>query len=210
VNSAAPRLEGRELSCVRDGRALFKSLNLHLDGGEILRVEGANGAGKTSLLRILCGLAQPRDGAVYWKGADISDCRFDYHRELLYIGHNPGIKEELTSLENLRFFHALGGHGGEAAALQEALAQVGLYGYEEATVRTLSAGQRRRVALARLWLSEAPLWVLDEPFTAIDRDGIRNLQARLVHHAHRGGMAVLTSHQPLSLEGCAVRSVDLS
>jgi heme exporter protein A len=203
------RLEGLKLSCTRGGRTLFKALSLHLEEGEILQVEGVNGAGKTSLLRILCGLAQPRAGVVYWQGEDIRRCRSLYHRNLLYIGHNPGIKEELTATENLAFFHALGGHRGDTVTLQEALDQVGLYGYEDVAVGSLSAGQRRRVALARLWLSELPLWVLDEPFTAIDQTGIRNLENRLISHSRRGGMAVLTSHQKVRLDGCPVHHLRL-
>lgn len=202
-------LEGRDLRCVRDGRTLFANLNLQLVGGYVIQVEGVNGAGKTSLLRILCGLAQPRDGAVYWQGVDIRYCRADYYRQLLYIGHHPGLKLELTAVENLRFFHALAGSGVADGELEQALAEVGLYGYEDVAVRTLSSGQRRRVALARLWLEPAPLWVLDEPFTAIDRHGIRNLESRLRRHVQAGGSAVLTSHQPIRLDGCPVQPLEL-
>lgn len=203
-------LEGRGLTCVRDLRTLFRDLDLALTAGEVLQVEGANGAGKTSLLRILCGLAEPRRGAVYWRGEEIRRCRPLYHRQLLYIGHQPGVKDELTPLENLRFFRALGGHGGERAVQEEALNQVGLYGFEDTPVRTLSAGQRRRVALARLWLSTAPLWILDEPFTAIDQYGVRHLEDRLAQHAEAGGLAVIASHQPLRLPAGQVRQLRLS
>jgi len=201
-------LEGNGLTCVRDGRVLFNELNLRLEAGEILQVEGANGAGKTSLLRILCGLAQPREGTVYWQGKNINHYRSVYYRELLYIGHNPGVKQELTPLENLHFLRALKGRGGELA-IDRALEQVGLYGYEDVTVRTLSAGQRRRVALARLWLSQGCLWVLDEPFTAIDRNGIRNLETQLMHHVQCGGMVIITSHQMPQWVGCRVRQLSL-
>lgn len=200
-------LEGRNLTSVRDGRTLFDGLNLQLEAGRVLQVEGVNGAGKTTLLRILCGLTQPREGTVYWKGDDIRQCRTVYNEDLLYIGHHPGIKLELTALENLHFFHALGGHDGTATALEQALEQVGLYGYEESPVRTLSAGQRRRVGLARLWLSTAPLWVLDEPFTAIDRQGIRNLETRLRHHVQTDGLVIITSHQAVHLDGCPVQQL---
>jgi heme exporter protein A len=202
-------LEGRALTCVRDGRTLFENLDCRLKRGEVLRLEGANGAGKTSLLRILCGLALPRNGAVRWNGEDIHRCRGEYHEQLLYIGHCPGIKEELTPLENLRFFRSLGGHAGERELQEAALHAIGLYGYEEVPVRVLSAGQRRRVALARLWLSTASLWILDEPFTAIDREGIRHLEERLADHVRRGGMLVITSHQSSLLEGCHVRRLGL-
>ncbi len=203
-------LEGRGLTCVRDGRTLFQDLDLTLSSGELLQIEGVNGAGKTSLLRLLCGLAQPRDGDIYWQGIPIRQCRSDYHEQLLYIGHQPGIKDELTALENLRFFHALSGHGGSDEALFKALDQVGLYGYEDASVRTLSAGQRRRVALARLWQNHASLWILDEPFTAIDRKGIANLETLLSHHVQSGGMVVLTSHQTLHLKDVSLNHVNLS
>lgn len=202
-------LEGRHLTCIRDGRTLFRDLNLTLEPGRALFVEGMNGAGKTSLLRILCGLTQPRGGSVYWRGDDIQHCRPLYYRNLLYIGHSPGIKLELTALENLRFFRALGGHSGDEVLLMLALEQVGLYGCEDVPVRTLSAGQRRRVALARLWLTTAVLWVLDEPLTAIDRDGIRQLEDRLLRHVQNGGLAVVTSHQPLRLDGCDLQRVRL-
>jgi heme exporter protein A len=197
------------MTCVRDGRALFEALTVQVEAGQILQIEGVNGAGKTSLLRILCGLSEPRSGTVYWRGQDIRVCRPVYHRELLYIGHNPGIKPELTPLENLRFFGALTGHSRTESDLATALERTGLYGYEDTKVAMLSAGQRRRVALARLWLNDAPLWILDEPFTAIDRDGVSHLEARLGSHIQAGGLAVLTSHQALRLDGGYVRHLRL-
>jgi heme exporter protein A len=204
---AAPLLEASRLSCIRDQRMLFDALDVQLADAEILQIEGVNGAGKTSLLRILCGLLPPRQGTVSWRGEPIEHCRPLFHGELLYIGHHPGIKEELSAQENLLFYRSLGGFvmDGDIAA---ALDQVGLYGYEDVPVRSLSAGQRRRVALARLWLSTATLWILDEPLTAIDSDGIRNLEARLRQHRDNGGSVVLTSHQTLGL--AAVRRLRLS
>ncbi len=209
MGGESARLEGRGLGCARDGRTLFRDLDLSLAGGEVLQVEGANGAGKTTLLKVLCGLVQPQAGEVHWRGEDIVRCRSGYHAELLYIGHSPGIKDELTAVENLRFFRSLGDHAAVDEALEEALEAVSLFGYEDVPVRALSAGQRRRVALSRLWLSEAPLWVLDEPFTAIDRRGVTNLEARLAAHAAAGGLALLTSHQPLHLEAVDVRRLGL-
>lgn len=202
-------LEARGLRCVRDGRMLFDALDLDLHPGEILQVEGTNGAGKTSLLRLLCGLAEPQAGNVCWQDSDIRACRPAYYRELLYLGHQPGVKEELTALENLRFFQTLGSRVDATTALDEALDRVGLYGYEDVEVRMLSAGQRRRVALARLWLSKAALWVLDEPFTAIDRDGICDLEECLAHQAERGGMVLLTTHQTLHLDASRVHHLRL-
>ena len=194
------RLVARGLLCMRDRRRLFGDLDLALDAGSALLVEGVNGAGKTSLLRLLCGLAEPHAGSVHWRGEDIRRCRIDYHAELLYLGHQPALKDDLTALENLQFYQSLA--GGPAADPDAALAAAGLEGLEERTVRRMSAGQRRRVALARLWLeSRHTLWILDEPFTALDVAGIRNLTRRLEEHLGRGGVAVVTSHQPLSLPG---------
>jgi heme exporter protein A len=189
-------LEVSQLTCIRDQRVLFEGLNIQQNTGEILLIEGINGAGKTSLLRILCGLLPPQEGSIYWRGEEIERCRFVYHRELLYIGHSPGIKEELTAQENLYFYQSLGTCQGD---IDEALDQIGLYGYEDVLVRHMSAGQRRRVALARLWLSRAVLWILDEPLTAIDRHGIANLETRMQRHIEQGGSVILTSHQTLTL-----------
>jgi heme exporter protein A len=202
-------LEGRRLTSVRDGRTLFKELDLRLEPGQALHLQGANGAGKTTLLRILCGLTEPRDGTVTWQGNDIFENRFAYHKELLYIGHSAAIKQELTALENLRFLNAISGRRVNPSILEQSLQQVGLYGYEDVQVRALSAGQRRRVALARLWSSDAKVWVLDEPFTAVDRDGIGHLEMRLSQHLQEGGIAVVTSHQSLNLGQQPVHSLRL-
>jgi len=209
VTDPGVALGGQGLSCVRDGRLLFHQLDLQLQAGQILQIEGSNGAGKTSLLRILCGLSEPREGTVRWRGDDIRSCRQDFHRQLLYIGHNPGIKLELTPLENLRFFQALSGQEGSENDRLNALELIGLYGYEDVKVGALSAGQRRRAALARLWLSRATLWMLDEPFTAIDRQGIGHLEARLADHVQAGGLVVVTSHQALTVAGCPVQPLHL-
>lgn len=193
-------LQAQALQCVRDRRVLFGDLNFVLDSAQVLQIEGANGAGKTSLMRIIAGLAQAQQGEVYWRGAPLHRVRSEYYSELLYIGHQPALKEELTALENLSFYQTLGGHGhGHGHDLEAALDAVGLFGFEDVPVKTLSAGQRRRVALARLWLSSATLWILDEPFTAIDAAGIKHLEARLQRHVENGGCLLLTSHQPVAL-----------
>lgn len=189
-------IEAIELTCIRDQRILFDKLHVKLDTGEILQIDGINGAGKTSLLRILCGLLPPQEGNIYWRGEEIERCRPVYYRDLLYIGHSPGIKEELTAQENLSFYQSLGRQQGE---IDEALDQVGLYGFEDVPVRHMSAGQKRRVALARLWLSAVALWILDEPLTAIDRQGVVNLENRMQQHIDEGGSVILTSHQSLTL-----------
>jgi heme exporter protein A len=182
-----PLLEARELSLERGGRQLFSDLSFDVHPGHLLQIEGANGAGKTSLVRILAGLS--RYG---FRG------RVTRHGALLYLGHQPGVKALLTPRENLAW-HA-GGEGDYAdAEIEAALERVGLFGYEDLPSHALSAGQHRRVNLARLYLSDSPLWLLDEPFTAIDREGVRALEALLVQHVERGGAVVMTSHQPLQV-----------
>ncbi|WP_435952761.1 cytochrome c biogenesis heme-transporting ATPase CcmA [Dryocola sp. BD626] len=188
-------LHAINLTCVRDDRTLFSGLSFAVSAGEMVQVAGQNGAGKTSLLRILAGLAQAEEGEVRWLGKTLRGQRDLYHQDLLWLGHQPGIKTVLTAFENLRFFHA----DCPEEARWQALAQAGLVGFEDVPVNQLSAGQQRRVALARLWLSKAKLWILDEPFTAIDVAGVEKLTQRMVDHTHQGGMVVLTTHQPLAL-----------
>ncbi|EBX9004062.1 cytochrome c biogenesis heme-transporting ATPase CcmA, partial [Salmonella enterica subsp. enterica serovar Hvittingfoss] len=166
---------------------------------------GGNGAGKTTLLRLLTGLARPDGGEVYWQGEPLRRVRDSFHRSLLWIGHQPGIKTRLTARENLHFFHP-----GDGARLPEALAQAGLAGFEDVPVAQLSAGQQRRVALARLWLTRAALWVLDEPFTAIDVNGVARLTRRMAAHTAQGGMVILTTHQPLPGAADTVRRLVLT
>ncbi|EMV7687548.1 cytochrome c biogenesis heme-transporting ATPase CcmA, partial [Salmonella enterica] len=182
-------LEARELHCERDERTLFRGLSFTVDAGEWVQVTGGNGAGKTTLLRLLTGLVRPDGGEVYWQGKPLRHVRDSFHQSLLWLGHQPGIKTRLTARENLHFFHP-----GDGARLPEALAQAGLAGFEDVPVAQLSAGQQRRVALARLWLTRAALWVLDEPFTAIDVNGVARLTRRMAEHTAQGGMVILTTH----------------
>ncbi len=198
-------LEARDLYCERDERTLFRGLSFTVDAGEWVQVTGGNGAGKTTLLRLLTGLARPDGGEVYWQGEPLRRVRDSFHRSLLWIGHQPGIKTRLTARENLHFFHP-----GDGARLPEALAQAGLAGFEDVPVAQLSAGQQRRVALARLWLTRAALWVLDEPFTAIDVNGVARLTRRMAAHTAQGGMVILTTHQPLPGAADTVRRLVLT
>lgn len=198
-------LDVLNLACVRDERVLFRGLSFSLNPGEIFHIAGVNGAGKTSLLRILSGLATPEEGDVKWQGESVKRARDSFHQQLLWLGHQPGIKAVLTADENLRFFHAASPLNMRWAAL----AAIGLLGYEDVPVGQLSAGQQRRVALARLWLSKAKLWILDEPFTALDPAGIEKLTRRLESHAADGGSVLLTTHQPLRPVNCAFRKLTL-
>lgn len=201
-------LEAHDLECVRDDQILFSELSFILSPGHILQIEGMNGSGKTSLLRILCGLALPDSGQVYWGGNDIQHSKIDYFSNMTYIGHCNGVKNELTPIENLRMACALSrAHSG--ANLYEALEKVGLYGYEDALCRSLSAGQHRRVALARLLILDAPLWVLDEPLTALDKQAHDFVETLLTEHTTQGGSVILSSHQTMNFQNDHLSTVTL-
>lgn len=201
-------LEARQLACERDDRWLFQGLDLNIRSGEIVRIEGPNGSGKTTLLKILSGQLGDYQGELFWNGAAMKDVREHFLANLLYLGHAPGIKSGLTPLENLAWYQALSGasdisgtsnrgSGNEEQRL-DALANVGLAGFEDVPAGQLSAGQQRRVALARLTLTPRALWVLDEPFTAIDRDGVAALEQQLIAHAQSGGCVLVTTHHELT------------
>lgn len=192
------RLEARRLACERDDRWLFTDLNIEVGAGEIVRIEGPNGSGKTTLLKILSGQLADYRGELFWCGTPMRKARSDFLANLLYMGHAPGVKASLDPLEHLSWYQALAGESGSEAARMRALADVGLMGFEDVPAAQLSAGQQRRIALARLMLIERPLWVLDEPFTAIDREGVADLEQRLLAHARRGGSVLLTTHHDLT------------
>nr|WP_116474589.1 cytochrome c biogenesis heme-transporting ATPase CcmA [Zobellella maritima] len=202
-------LEARALTCVREERTLFRELSLRVQPGDLVQIAGPNGAGKTSLLRLLAGLSRPYAGEVLWQGEPIQHARDDYHGELFYLGHQAGIKHELTAFENLAFFRRMH-HEQSQANLWQVLAQVGLAGLEDQYAGQLSAGQKRRVALARLWLGGPRLWILDEPFTAIDKHGVKVLENLLLTHTDAGGMVLITTHQDLSLCADRVRTLTLT
>ena len=192
------RLQARQLACERDDRLLFDGLDLEVGPGQIVRIEGPNGSGKTTLLKILSGQLGDYQGELYWDDLPMQSAREAFLANLLYLGHAPGIKAALTALENLRWHQALAGEAGDQQARMAALAEIGLAGFEDVSCAQLSAGQQRRVALARLSLIPRPLWVLDEPFTAIDKDGVAALERRLLAHAARGGSVILTTHHDLA------------
>ncbi len=202
-------LETLDLACLRGDRRLFRGLNLQLSPGQLLRVEGANGAGKTSLLRLLAGLALPAAGEVRWMGRPIQRQREAYAQALLYLGHLGGLKDELTARENLQIDGALSGAETRAAPIDAALAGWGLARQAALPLRVLSAGQRRRASLARLQLSKATLWILDEPFNALDVDAVAQLGRCVEQHLDGGGLAVVTSHMALPLPAARVQSLRL-
>lgn len=202
-------LEAKNLECVRGERRLFSGVGFGLDAGELLYLQGRNGAGKTSLLRMLCGLLTPAAGEICWRGQSIHRLGEDYRAELCYLGHQNAIKEELTPLENLNAAARLAGHALSEDEALDALEVVGLAGREDLGCKFLSQGQKRRVALARLVTDKRSLWILDEPFVALDVAAVDWLAGLIGAHLQRGGLAVMTTHQPVEIPAGAVRQLRL-
>lgn len=200
-------LEAKNLTCIREDRLLFDSLNVEAFAGDIIQIEGPNGSGKTSLLRILAGLSTPYEGDVLFNNTNISKAHEEFHQHLLYLGHLPGVKGEMTAQENLAFNLSL--HGMNPDEAESTLSKVNLLGFEDALASHLSAGQHRKISLAKLWQSNAPIWILDEPFTAIDKFGVKNLEALFIKHANNGGCVILTTHQELTIPANRVKKITL-
>ena len=213
TQSTAPLLEAKSLLCERDDRILFEELSFAIHAGDITQVEGPNGSGKTTLIRILCGLATAYEGQLFWRGMPMNRCREQFCQQHIYFGHLTGVKAPLSAEENLRWMAQCRGSSLDGLdlerAVNQALAKVGLQGFEDAPVYTLSAGQKRRVALARLFLEPVPLWVLDEPFTAIDKHGVIELESIIEQHAKQGGAVVLTTHHELSIDPSHLKVIRL-
>ncbi len=203
------QFEAAGLACVRGGRQLFDGVGFRLNGGEILYLQGKNGSGKTSLLRILCGLSLPAAGEIRWCGKQIGKLGADFRRELCYIGHQNAIKEELTPRENLLATAPITKDAIEASSVQESLERLGLAGQEEQPCRYLSQGQKRRVALARLVNERRPLWILDEPFVALDPAAASEIGKLIGAHLQRGGLAILTTHQAVEIAAGTVHELRL-
>ena len=204
---SSPLISAQQLTCIREDRILFEQLSFAINAGDIVQIEGPNGAGKTSLLRILAGLSQPYEGEVLFDGQSITDNRELFHQNLLYLGHTPGVKNEMTAQENLAFNLSL--HGLDPETAEHTLSKVNLLGFEDATASHLSAGQHRRIALARLWQTQAKVWILDEPFTAIDKQGVANLEHLFIKHIDNGGAVILTTHQDLFIAKDRLKKITL-
>ncbi|HFD11353.1 MAG TPA: cytochrome c biogenesis heme-transporting ATPase CcmA [Crenotrichaceae bacterium] len=201
-------LETRNLECIRDDRVLFSQLNFSVKPHQALILEGDNGCGKTSLLRILCGIRLPDQGQVMWNGLSIQESISEYYQDMVYVGHLDGVKGDLSVAENLRMCTALGSRSG--MSIEDALNKVSLSGYEDVRAQVLSAGQRRRVALASLLLKRCSLWILDEPFTALDRTSRGVFENIMSRHLNQGGMIILTSHHSINLTDSSVYVINLS
>ncbi|MBN9424344.1 MAG: heme ABC transporter ATP-binding protein CcmA [Candidatus Accumulibacter sp. 66-26] len=202
-------LEALNLECVRGERRLFAGVGFRLEGGEMLYLQGRNGSGKTSMLRMLCGLTQPASGEIRWRDRPIGKLGDDFRAELCYLGHLNAIKEELTPLENLLASARLAEDALDEDAALDALEMVGLRGREDLACRYLSQGQKRRVALARLVHERRALWVLDEPYVALDTAAVELVAGLIGAHLQRGGLAVLTTHQTVEVRAGAVRELRL-
>lgn len=203
-------LEVSNLACSRGDHQLFSGLSFTLHQGQIMQVQGENGSGKTSLLRTLCGFLMPDEGKISWRGEDVRDLDEEYYAEMLYLGHLNAIKDELSALENLRISAGLSGVELDEREAMAALRRIGLRGREMLPTKVLSQGQRRRVALARLLVSDAKLWILDEPLTALDVGAVALVQELIAEHLARQGMVIFTTHQPLQVAGMEMRSLSLS
>lgn len=203
-------LEVSNLACSRGDHRLFSHLSFALHPGQIMQVQGVNGSGKTSLLRTLCGFMPPDEGDIFWCGDNVSELGEAFCAEMLYLGHLNAIKDELSALENLRISAGLAGVELEEREALAALRRMGLKGRELLPVKVLSQGQRRRVALARLLVTDAKLWVLDEPLTALDVGAVALIEGVLAEHLARGGMVMFTTHQPLQVQGVEMRGLSLS
>ncbi len=204
-----PVLSSENLACIRGERLIFSGIEFALDAGEVLVVTGANGSGKTSLLRIVCGLLEAAAGEIRWNGLSARALGDDFFAQLAYLGHQNGLKDDLSATENMQVWAGVSGITVARAAARQALARMGLAGREDLPVRWLSQGQKRRAAIARLLVAERLLWVLDEPFAGLDRASTVTVEALLQEHLADGGMAILTTHQDLGAVAASVRRLEL-
>lgn len=202
--SSPATLEARAISCIRGERELFSGLHLQVSAGQCLHIRGENGVGKTSLLRLLTGLASPDSGEVLWNGHPIKKEASEYHSKLLFLGHRDALKEDLSAIENLRMYTAIDGIALSERDAFSALWRFGLKGREDLPVNCLSAGQKKRVLMARMVTRRAQVWILDEPFNALDSHAAQELQGLIAEHLEGNGLVLLTSHQPLAIPGLRV------
>lgn len=203
-------LQGINLECVRGDRKLFSKVNFTLESGGLMQVQGPNGSGKTSLLRMLCGLSNPAAGEILWNGTSIRTRDNDYFAMLTYIGHLSGTKDDLTVIENLQISSALAGFEVDIEEARDALERIGMAGRDQLPVKVLSQGQRRRVALARLLVCKTTLWILDEPLVALDVAAVKLIQGFLEQHLQHGGMVIMTTHQEIDIQAKSIMQLQLA
>lgn len=203
-------LAAKNLKFSRGNHKLFENLNFSVNEGGLLLVSGPNGSGKTSLLRLLCGISVPDEGEISWNGTGIRSLGEDYYRIMTYLGHLSGVKDDLTAIENLRISCALAGNEIDQEKAKEALGKIGLAGKEMLPAKVLSQGQRRRVALARLLVTHTKVWILDEPLTALDVNAVDMIRQLLEHNLSRGGVVVMTTHQEIAVSAATLQHLVLS
>lgn len=206
-------LSVNNLGCIRGERVLFKNLSFQLNSGRLLYVQGENGSGKTTLLRTLCGLSLPAIGQISWNNQNIKSLAEDYYGQVLYVGHLASIKDDLTAIENIQFSLSLSGYTADRSQIIGALETLGVGRCANLPTRVLSQGQKRRIALAQLWLQDTPehtpLWILDEPFTALDANMINILTEHIEQYVNNGGMVIFTSHQLPSFNVSLIENLQL-
>lgn len=203
-------LQGINLECIRGDRKLFSKVNFTLESGGLMQVQGPNGSGKTSLLRMLCGLSNPAAGEILWNGTSIRTRDNDYFAMLTYIGHLSGTKDDLTVIENLQISSALAGFEVDIEEARDVLERIGMAGRDQLPVKVLSQGQRRRVALARLLVCKTTLWILDEPLVALDVAAVKLIQGFLEQHLQQGGMVIMTTHQEIDIQAKSIMQLQLA
>ena len=200
-------LSVNNLACWRNEQVLFKDINLSLSPQNVLFLQGENGSGKTSLLRILCGFRLPDEGEISWGDQPASSVP-EYFENISYVGHKNGLKDELTVEENLNLMRSMA--TASDIKIEYVLKQIGLFKRSDVLARQLSAGQKRKLALARLMMTENSFWVLDEPFTSLDTSTVKFFESLIKQHIARGGMLILTSHHEIDLSGLSVQHFNLS
>ena len=200
--------KAENLECTRRDNILFQDINFQLGDGDLLQFDGVNGSGKSSLMQICTGLMQPTEGAIYWNDESINDCRYEFQRNVCYVGHHNAVKAGLTALENMQVMHALSGSK-DQPDYETILEQVGLPGMEDVSLNRMSAGQQRRIGLTRIFMTRAKLWLLDEPFNALDKHGKEIIETLIVQHCRNGGMAIFATHQAMEIDAYDLKHIHL-
>ena len=200
--------KAENLECTRQDKILFQKLDFQLSEGDLLQIDGVNGSGKSSLMQICAGLIQASEGQILWNGKNIKDCRYAYQSDICYFGHLNGVKSGLTAKENMRVMHTLSGTS-KTIDYSSILKKIGLPYAENTLTSRMSAGQKRRLGLSRILMTDATLWLLDEPFNALDKDGKAVIEQLITEHCHAGGMVIFATHQAMEIDGCELKHIHL-